>query len=142
MSCLSFHFHQMCHELGALSVSRSSCSALALHPNQTDVTGSQVFLRWGVTVPGTKSSGPSFPRPELLEHNHPLHAAMGKEVKSELKQQCVSNSINVIIHYLITEMVSHCSGRLGETDRPEPGFCLTEQHQRWGFDEWQLNLVR
>lgn len=71
-----------------------------------------------------------------------LHAAMGKEVKSELKQQCVSNSINVIIHYLITEMVSHCSGRLGETDRPEPGFCLTEQHQRWGFDEWQLNLVR
>lgn len=58
----------------------------------------------------------------------PLHAAMGKEVeKSELKQPYVSHPINVIIHSLITEMVSHCSGRLGKTDRPEPGFCQTGQ---------------
>lgn len=52
MSCLSLHCHQ------ELCVSRTSCSALALPPNQTDGTGStQVLLRWGIT--GTRSPNPA-----------------------------------------------------------------------------------
>lgn len=102
----------------------------------------------GGPVPGTKS-----PNPPALgspgrkshpfqgqscwspwQHNHLLHAAMGKEVKSELQQQYVSNPINVLFHYLITEMVSHCSCRLGKTDRPESGFCQTPNNTR----DWVL----
>lgn len=84
----------------------------------------------GAAVPGTKS--PSQQLWALLSQaraaggpgsttTHPMQQ-WGKRW-SELKQQCVSNPMNVIIHCLITEMVSHCSGGLGETDRAEPGFC-------------------
>lgn len=121
-------------QLGMLSVSRSSCSALHCTPTKlmglessTSQVGSYSF--WNQEPKSTSSGSPVRGKALLSKvTTPPLHRAMRKEVeKSELKQPDVSNSINVTVHSLITEMVSHCSGRLGKTNRPELGFGQTGQ---------------
>lgn len=134
MACLSLHFHLMCHEPSWEFSVFPGVPALhntAPQPNWWD--WSQVLLRsysfWNQEPKPTSSGSPVRGKALLSKvTTPPLHTAMRKEVeKSELKQPDVSNSINVTVHSLITEMVSHCSGTLGKTNRPELGFCQTGQ---------------
>lgn len=148
-----------CAPLGTVNVSRSSCSALALHPNQTNGTGSQVLLRERVAVPRTKIPNPPALGSQVIGRALCSKArAAGASLAAptpcsiqqwgnrwrnqELKQQSVYNPINVIIHYLITEIVSHCSGRSEKTNSLVPARLCSWAMPETGFWWKQYYLVR